>query len=140
MGRLVMTDGTAWDPTAPPVDDQEQGEGDRFRDFDADLGDTPPPRFRAYGRVYELPREMPARTMLRFVRAKQGQDQPDGWSVVETLFVDLLGRDQYDQLIEDGASLSFLLRLQDWVMETYGLRIKDRSPGEAQAEPTTGSA
>lgn len=136
MGRLVMTDGTAWDPTAPPVDDQEH---DRFRDFDADLGDIPPPRFRAYGRVYTLPREMPARTMLRFVRAKQGQPD-DGWSVVETLFVDLLGRDQYEQLIEDGASLSFLLRLQDWVMETYGLRIKDRSPGEAQAEPTTGSA
>jgi len=102
----------------------------RFRDFDAFWAsrNAKPIRFKAFGKVYTLPSEMPASFALKMVRLQQEgkADKPTEPADVLEMAEILLGKKTFHELIEKGMGINQFVDLITWVINVYA--------GEEQAE------
>lgn len=119
----------------PPMNGRVVDDGDVVDyDFDAAWRErrARAPRVRILGRVYELPRSVPAKLVLFAARAKKrgdsGNVDPDQ---LADMLGSLLGRRNLDALLDEGLDLDQLGDVMKFCMSRYG--GEESGEGEAQA-------
>lgn len=95
-----------------------------YRNFDTFLEETSEEQkiggFVLKGQQFELPEQLPAKVMLRNLRGtKKKPTQEDLIQQYESFFVDILGQEQYERLLDTGISLDGLNKLLVQILDMY---------------------
>lgn len=97
-------------------------EDSKFKDFDAAVEESEKKsiKVKVEGRNYEFPSELPARVVLSQLRFMNDTGQLAAAQIPEWLAT-LVGQNNLDQMLEDGASWDKLQNLLTYLLETYGI-------------------
>lgn len=94
----------------------------KYKAFDLFIEETEeaPKGFAYKGENYDLPLKLPAKVMLRGMRKQKDTDNAqDGVAEYEEFFVDLLGKEQYERLLDTKISLPELNSLFTFILSLY---------------------
>ena len=113
----------------------------QFKDYDALAAEKEPIRFRAAGKDYELPAELPARLMLDAHRmSKKGikDDEADefGMRILSRIFPD----DEWDRLVDNMGQDTLGKLTADLMAVYFGGDDEDPKVGETGESPSTTSS
>lgn len=107
---------------------------DRFRDFDEDVESQETIRFKMKGRDYEISSDPPVKRLLVLYRqGRLTEDDPDGGAMIEVLEV-IVGKENLDQMYEDGVGIRQLGRLALWLKDQFSLGADEQKDGEEPDE------
>lgn len=106
----------------------------RFRDFDQAVAALEPLTFRVAGRDYTLEQDPPAATILNMIRANLDEDPEMARDLIE----ELVGKENLEQMLQDGATFTQLAMLSRWIAEESGL-ADDNTKGGNGAVPKSRS-
>lgn len=96
----------------------------KYSDFDAFMQEsdattsnvtTTVDGFEYAGEKYTLPKELLAKTVLRFMR----KVKTDELNAVDTFLNNMLGEEQYEKLLDSDIGLPKLMRLIEWIINQY---------------------
>ena len=95
----------------------------KYRDFDAFWAEKKkePITFTVFGKKYDLPAEVPASLMLKVMRLQQneGAGAAVSFETIEELLTGVLGKEQFNTLLESGIGMAQLSEVLDWIMDAY---------------------
>jgi|TARA_Y100000114_G_scaffold43151_1_gene38579 hypothetical protein len=103
---------------------------DRFKDFDAAVeeSDKKSIEVKIAGKNYEFPPELPARVVLSQLRFMDETGQLAAAQIPEWLAT-MVGQENLDQMLEDGATWQQLSELLNYLLGEYGVSAGDIETG-----------
>lgn len=98
----------------------------KYKDFDAAIteADKKPIQFKMAGSEYELPSQLPARVVLTQMRFMDEEGGMSTNSLPEWL-ESLVGKDNLETMLNDGATWNQLDELLQWLLNEYGIGGED---------------
>jgi len=91
--------------------------------------------FKVKGREYELPPSIPAKVMLESLRLQEEYDTDDEIPNKKAIdiAIDLLGKDNVDQMMDDGITVNELTDIIQWSNEIYTNPDDEEADGSGNA-------
>ena len=88
----------------------------KYKDFDKFIQAKEKEKisFKMFGKTWALPAELPVIVILKAMNAQEG-DEKEAFEMMEKL----LGKKQFDKLIECGLTISQMTDLITWIMQVY---------------------
>jgi hypothetical protein len=103
---------------------------EKYKDFDAffnELEQKPIVEIKLYNKIYQLPSELPALTILQTYRAsKRGDSTLSDAKQLEIAF-DMLGEDNVSEWCENGMSMTQLTEIMKWAAKQYAGNASNES-------------
>lgn len=107
----------------------------QFKDFDAAASESAGEKieFKIAGKTYELPGELPARVVLTQMRYmdSQGGMEP---SSLPVWLESLVGKDNLDEMLDNGATWPQLDSLLQYLLEAYNIAGDEEIEASAEGE------
>lgn len=108
----------------------------RYRDFDEAVAELEDIEFTVRGRRYSIPGDPPGGKILELLASGRISEA----SAAGEVLTSLLGKDNYEQMIEDGIGLTQLGMLTEWIMQQLGFSAAvGEAGGSGKASPSTTS-
>lgn len=104
-----------------------------FNAFIAEAERVAPHGFQIGEEQFTLPSELPAKIILKSMRlAGKEVAQEQVLSFFDEFFTTILGKEQYDRLLDTGISFTVLQKLIEWIIQQY----QEKTPA-TQTKPST---